>query len=48
MKNEYQKVEQAKGRPLLQWVGKKPLESVQFYPAQETEIYGDKDAKDFN
>lgn len=43
-----QKVEQAKGRPLLQWVGKKPLESVQFYPAQEVEIYGDKDAKDFN
>ncbi len=48
MKNDYQKVEQAKGRPLLQWVGKKPLESVQFYPAQETEVYGDKDAKDFN
>jgi len=48
MKNDYQKVEQAKGRPLLQWVGKKPLESVQFYPAQETEVYGDKSAKDFN
>ncbi len=48
MKNEYQKVEQAKGRPLLQWVSKKPLESVQFYPAQETEVYGDKAAKDFN
>lgn len=43
-----QKVEQAKGRPLLQWVGKKPLESVQFYPAQEVEFYGDKNAKDFN
>jgi DNA modification methylase len=52
MKNQeakqHQKVEQAKGRPLLQWVGKKPLESVQFYPAQETEVYGDKEAKDFN
>lgn len=48
MKNEYQKVEQAKGRPLLQWVGKKPIESVQFYPAQEKEVYGDKSAKDFN
>lgn len=52
MKNQeakqHQKVEQAKGRPLLQWVGKKPLESVQFYPAQETEVYGDKSAKDFN
>jgi len=48
MNNDYQKVEQAKGRPLLQWVGKKPLESVQFYPAQETEVYGDKGATDFN
>lgn len=46
--NQFQKVEQAKGRPLLQWVGKKPLESVQFYPAQETEVYGDKDVIDFN
>ncbi|MFA5942050.1 MAG: site-specific DNA-methyltransferase [Candidatus Paceibacterota bacterium] len=43
-----QKVEQAKGRPLLQWVGKHPLESVQFYPAQEKEVYGDKSAEDFN
>jgi len=43
-----QKIEQAKGRPLLQWVGKHPLESVQFYPAQEKEVYGDKSAKDFN
>jgi site-specific DNA-methyltransferase (adenine-specific)/adenine-specific DNA-methyltransferase len=50
MKNENQmeKVEQAKGRPLLHWVGKKPIESVQFYPAQEIEVYGDKSAKDFN
>lgn len=47
-KKDIQKVEQAKGRPLLQWFGKKPLESVQFYPAQETEVYGDKEAKDFN
>ncbi len=47
-KNEFQKVEQAKGRPLLQWVGKHPLESVQFFPAQEKEVYGDKSAKDFN
>jgi site-specific DNA-methyltransferase (adenine-specific)/adenine-specific DNA-methyltransferase len=48
MANEFQKVEQAKGRPLLQWVGKKPLESIEFYPAQEKEIYGDKNATDFN
>lgn len=43
-----QKIEQAKGRPLLQWAGKKPLESVEYYPAQEKEVYGDKKAKDFN
>lgn len=46
--NKWQKVEQAKGRPLLQWVGKQPLESVQYYPAQEKEVYGDKKATDFN
>lgn len=32
----------------MQWVGKKPLESVEFYPAQEKEVYGDKSAKEFN
>ena len=42
------KIQQVKGRPLLQWVGKHPLESVQFFPAQEKEVYGDKNAKDFN
>lgn len=47
-RNELQKVEQTKGRPLLQWVGKHPLESVQYFPAQEKEVYGDKSAKDFN
>lgn len=48
MPSEYQKIEQAKGRPLLQWVGKKPLEGIEYYPAQEKEVYGDKSAKDFN
>lgn len=47
-KSELQKVEQAKGRPLLNWVGKHPLESVQYFPAQEKEVYGDKTSKDFN
>lgn len=42
------KIQQVKGRPLLQWVGKHPLESVQYFPAQEKEVYGDKNAKDFN
>ncbi len=46
--NDFQKIEQAKGRPLLQWVGKHPLESVQYFPAQEKEVYGDKNAKEFN
>src|SRR3990167_10222732 len=45
---DIQQIEKAKGRPLLHWVGKKPLESVEYYPAQEKEIYGDKSAKDFN
>lgn len=48
MKNASGTVSQAKGRPLLQWVGKHPIESVEFYPAQEKEVYGDKKAADFN
>ena len=48
MSQASQAVSQAKGRPLLQWVGKHPLESVQYFPAQEKEVYGDKNAKDFN
>ena len=41
-------IEKAKGRPMLQWVGKRPLDKVEYYPAQEKEIYGDKSSKDFN
>jgi len=48
MQKEFQKIEQAKGRPLLQWAGKHPLESVEYYPAQEKEIYGDLKSKEFN
>lgn len=33
---------------MLQWVGKKPLDKVEYYPAQEKEVYGDKNSKDFN
>lgn len=33
---------------MLQWVGKKPLDKVEYYPAQEKEVYGDKSSKDFN
>ena len=35
-------IEKAKGRPMLQWVGKRPLDKIEYYPAQEKEIYGDK------
>lgn len=45
---DIQQIEKAKGRPLLHWVGKKPLEKVEYYPAQEKEVYGDKSAKEFN
>ena len=48
MKNDIQRVEQAKGRPLLQWSGKRPLEGIEYYPSQEKEFYGDKSAKEFN
>lgn len=41
-------IEKAKGKPMLQWVGKRPLDKVEYYPAQEKEIYGDKNSKDFN
>ena len=47
-KLQLQSIEKAKGRPILQWVGKKPLDRVEYYPAQEKEIYGDKNSKDFN
>lgn len=41
-------IEKAKGKPMLQWVGKKPLDKIEYYPAQEKEFYGDKNSKDFN
>jgi len=33
------KITPAKGRPMLQWVGKKPLEYVKGFPAQLTEVF---------
>ena len=35
-----QKVSKVKGRPMLHWVGKKPLELIQSYPAQLCESFG--------
>ncbi len=48
MAKDIQAVEQAKGRAMLTWAGKKPLEKVEYYPAQEKEFYGDKTTKEFN
>lgn len=33
---------------MLRWDGKRPLNRVDYFPAQEKEVYGDKNAKDFN
>lgn len=33
---------------MLTWVGKHPLEKVEWYPAQEKEVYGTKNATEFN
>lgn len=46
--SDTQKITKAKGRPMLQWTGKKPLEKVEYFPAQEKEVYGDKNSKEFN
>ncbi|HBM45643.1 MAG: modification methylase protein [Parcubacteria group bacterium GW2011_GWF2_38_76] len=46
--NKLQSIEKAKGRAMLVWAGKKPLESIEYYPAQEKEIYGNKKSQDFN
>jgi len=45
---DIQKIAKAKGRPMLTWVGKKPLDRVEYFPAQEKEAYGDLSAKEFN
>lgn len=46
--NDIQQITKAKGRPMLTWVGKHPLEKVEWYPAQEKEVYGVKNATEFN
>ena len=34
------RIAQAKGRPMLQWVGKRPLREVRSFPAQLIERFG--------
>lgn len=48
MKEDSFQIEKAKGRPMLSWAGKKPLEKIEYYPAQEKEVYGDINSKEFN
>lgn len=48
MNNKSQAIEQAKGRAMLTWAGKRPLDKVEYFPAQEKEVYGDTKAKEFN
>jgi len=38
------KISKTKGRPMLSWVGKKPIEVVQDYPAQLVETFGTSEA----
>ena len=40
------KVGKAKGRPMLQWVGKRPLDRLTAFPAQRVEIYNPTSQKD--
>ena len=45
---DIQTIAKAKGRPMLTWVGKKPLDKIEYFPAQEKEVYGDLSAQEFN
>jgi hypothetical protein len=36
------KISEAKGRPMLNWVGKKPLDFIKSFPAQIKRIREDK------
>ncbi len=45
---DMQTIAKAKGRPMLSWVGKKSLEKIEYFPAQEKEVYGDLTTEKFN
>ena len=36
------KIAAAKGRPMLSWVGKRPLSEIVAYPAQKVEVFDPK------
>ncbi len=46
--SDIQKLSGIKGRAMLEWYGKQTLKSVEYFPAQEKEVYGDLKAKDWN
>ncbi len=46
--NEVQKLSVTKGRAMLEWYGKRAPKSIEWFPAQEKEAYGDTKAKDWN
>ena len=48
MDKNTQIIEEVKGRPMLHWYGKKPLQSIEYFPAQEKEVYGNPNSKEFN
>ncbi len=46
--NILQKLSQIKGRAMLQWYEKSALKSIEWFPAQEKEMYGNPKATDWN
>ena len=46
--NEVQKLSATKGRAMLEWYGKRAPKSIEWFPAQEKEFYGDTKAKEWN
>ncbi len=47
-KTPVQKLSALKGRAMLEWYGKRAPKSIDWFPAQEKEVYGDVKAKDWN
>lgn len=47
-RSSVQKLSTIKGRAMLEWYGKRAPRSIDWFPAQEKEVYGDVKAKDFN
>lgn len=47
-KKPINKLSATKGRAMLDWYGKRAPKSIKWFPAQEKEVYGDENAKDWN